>query len=247
MKRSIAILLIIILIGAGAYCANRYYREDVLPEKQINEIHDEQIELFKMIKPESSVSADKEEPLQSAEEVNSSVVGWITIDGTHIDYPVAQAEDNDFYLHNGFDGEYNNELGCPFLDYRCAPDFSGFNSIVYAHNMTEQRMFADIALFKDEAFLQTHPTGTLILKDGPHNVRFFAYMSVSSTAPAYHAVFAGNKEKEEYIDYIFSDSKYTELYTPDELKQDDDLHILLLSTCTFETEDTRGVLAGVIE
>ena len=110
MKRSIAILLIIMLIGAGVYCANRYYREDVLPEKQINEIHDEQIELFKMIKPKSSVSADKEEPLQSAEEVNSSVVGWITIDGTHIDYPVAQAEDNDFYLHNGFDGEYNNEF-----------------------------------------------------------------------------------------------------------------------------------------
>lgn len=31
---------------------------------------------------------------------NNDFVGWIKIDGTEIDYPVVQAEDNDYYLNH---------------------------------------------------------------------------------------------------------------------------------------------------
>lgn len=249
MKLKIAAAALVLLIGAGVYCGYRYYREDVLPEKQLDEAHDAQIKLYERVKPKpvSPTHTPEQNPLEPAEQVNSNVVGWITINGTHIDYPVCQAEDNDFYLHHGFDGESNKELGCPFLDYRCNSDFGGFNSIVYAHHMTRQRMFADIALFKDQSYLNSHRTGTLTLNDGAHNVHFFAYMTVMSTAPAYHAVFVSSSEQEEYIDYIFSDAVYTTTYTADALKQEKDLHLLLLSTCTYEFEDARGILIGVID
>ena len=252
MKRKIILTAMLLLIAGGCYCSYRYYHDDVLPEKVINKAHDEQIQLFERIRPEMSVHSDKtseimKNPLQSAEEINSNVVGWITINGTHIDFPVAQAEDNDFYLHNGFDGKYNNELGCPFLDYRCVCDFSGFNSIIYGHHMTDQRMFADIALFKDRSFLQSHQTGTLITKNGERHIQFFAYMNVTETASAYHAVFVSDAEKNEYIDYIFSDAQYTSGYNSEELKEKDDLHLILLSTCTYEFENARGILIGVLE
>lgn len=251
MNRKAASVILLLMIGIGSYCGYRYYQDSVLPEKVLDENHDEQIRLFESVKPElpeNPLSNEKTaDLLKPAEEVNDGVVGWITIDGTHIDFPICQAQDNDFYLHNGFDGQYNNELGCPFLDYRCEGDFSGFNSIVYGHNISQQRMFADIALFKDKAYLQSHQKGTLTLNDGVHNVDFFSYMNVRNTAPAYHAVFVRDSEKEEYIDYIFSDSVHISNYSADDLKQRDDLHLLLLSTCTYEFTDARGILIGIIE
>lgn len=249
MKHKAAFVILILLIGAGVYCGYRYYHEDVLPEKQIDEAYDKQIELFDSVKPDINTSddssADDDNLLESAEEVNDAVVAWLTIPGTHIDYPICQAEDNDFYLHNGFDGKYNNELGCPFLDYRCEGDFSGFNSIVYGHHMTRQRMFADINLFKDESFLNAHFMGQLILNDEVHNVQFFAYLNVYPTAPAYHAVFMTDSEKQEYLEYIEETADYCTLSAGE--IDIDNLHLLLLSTCTYEFNDARGILVGVIE
>jgi len=247
MKRKAVFVILFLLIGIGSYCGYRYYKDNVLPEKSLDSAHEEQIALIESVKPEKKAADDMSDPLEPAKKVNEAVVGWISIDGTNIDFPVCQAEDNDFYLKNGFDGKDNNGLGCPFLDYRCESDFSGFNSIVYGHNVSRRRMFADIALFKDKAYLQLHPTGVLTLKDGEHTVRFFAYMNVRNTAPAYHAVFVGTSEQEEYIDYIFSDAVYTSERTADELKKKEDLHLLLLSTCTYEFTDARGILIGVIE
>ncbi|MBR4628598.1 MAG: class B sortase [Ruminococcus sp.] len=245
MKRKAVIVSLLLLISAGVYCGYRYYHEDVLPEKQIDEAYDKQIELFESIKPEIAESEKGCNILEPAEEVNSGVVGWITIPGTHIDYPICQAEDNDFYLHNGFDGQYNNELGCPFLDYRCESDFSGFNSIVYAHHMSGQRMFADISLFKDQSFFNAHSAGQLILNDDVRTVRFFAYLNVYPTAPAYHAVFMTDSEKREYLEYIEETADYC-LYSANDLDSDD-LNLLLLSTCTYEFNDARGILVGIIE
>ena len=194
MKTRILCIFVVILAVAGMYCGWRYYSDVVRPEMEISAADSEQNELFSQIKPVTVTSAvsttvlntetaavtaetvTETDHLADAAKINSSVVGWITIPDTHIGFPIAQADDNDFYLHNGFDKKYNYELGCPFLDYRCASDFSGFNSIVYAHHMTEQRMFADIALFKDSAFMVANPVGHLTLHDGVHTVRFFAYL-----------------------------------------------------------------------
>ncbi len=262
MKKALITCVILMLIAAGCYCAYRYYESDVLPEKQLDEADEKQLELFNEVKPrlpennEDSAKDDTQESLlEAAEEVNDAIVAWLTIPGTHIDYPVCQAEDNDFYLHNGFDGQYNYELGCPFLDYRCEGDFSGFNSIVYGHHMTRQRMFADIDLFKDEAFFNGHNTGQLILNNDVHTVQFFAYLNVYPTAPAYHAVFVMDSEKQEYLEYIeetadhctLSVDELMDMFSSDDGDSFDDLHLLLLSTCTYEFDDARGILVGLIE
>ena len=251
MKKAVLPVMLAIVTVLAAYCGYRYYNDAVLPEKKLAEADEAQLRLFEDIKPdipentqEDSSPDNDRNLLAAAEKVNPGVVGWLTIPGTHIDYPVAQGVDNDFYLHNGFDGNYNQELGCPFLDYRCEGGFSGFNSIVYAHHMTEQRMFADIALFKDENFFDSHSDGCLITPDGVHTVQFFAYLNVPDNAPAYHAVFVTDKERQEYIDYLYDAAMFTRLNAAD---IHTDMHLLLLSTCTFEYEEARGVLVGVIQ
>lgn len=258
MKTRILTGLVIVLVFAGLYCGWRYYDEVIRPEKEISAADTEQNELFSRIKPaETTIAAatavtgtktvetvttaeTNNDPLAEAAKINSSVAGWITIPGTHIDFPIAQADNNEFYLHNGFDKVYNYELGCPFLDFRCASDFSGFNSIVYAHHMTEQRMFADIALFKDSAYMAAVPCGYLTLHDGVHTVRFFAYLNVPDDSEIYRVT----DDREGYIDDIFASADYCTI-NKYEIKETD--RLLMLSTCTYEYKDARGVLAGIID
>lgn len=252
MKAKILVAIVLLLTAVCVFCGHRYYEDIYIPGKQRKEAVKKQAEIIERIKPDTQVKpAGTAEvplnPLVLCENVNDDIVGWISIPDTNIDLPVVQGEDNDFYLHNGVDGQYNYELGCPFLDYRCEADFTGLNSIVYAHNMEGHLMFSDIDQYKEKAFMQSHPTGILTLEDGEHNVRFFAYMTAKSTAPAYHAVFVSESEKKEYLEYILSDANYTLLNDPNEIRDKTDLNLLLLTTCTFEYEDARGILFGIIE
>ena len=270
MKRRITVIFVLLLTALGVFFGYKYYLSVYLPTKRTDEAYGREKELIERMRPEprsvvtSEKSTENEEqsyhsepdgakpegavsdPLDNAERVNPDCVGWIYIPGTSIDFPVMQSGDNDFYLHNGADGTYNHELGCPFLDWRCESDFSGFNSIVYGHHINGGRMFADISLFSDEDFFKSHTDGVLTLRDGDHAVEFIAYLNVCSTSPAYHASFVSPSDREAYIDYIVSQAKFLGNVSADSLKADDDLHLLLLSTCTYEFDDARGVLVGII-
>ena len=79
--------------------------------------------------------------------VNPDVVGWITVPGTSIDYPVVQAhaEAPTWYLSHDVYGSWNI-YGCPYLDADCEEE--GFDSqvvYVFAHHMDDDSMFAPLA------------------------------------------------------------------------------------------------------
>ncbi len=69
---------------------------------------------------------------------NGDIVGWLYCPDTTLNYPVVQAEDNDYYLRRMLDGNYNHS-GSIFMDYRCDSGFADFNSIIYGHNMNDDR------------------------------------------------------------------------------------------------------------
>ena len=88
-------------------------------------------------------------------ELNSDFVGWITIDGTNVNYPVMQTKENpDFYLKHGFDKSYS-DYGVPYLqwDYDVS---SSDNLVIYGHNMKNGTMFSDLERYADESFLSEH-------------------------------------------------------------------------------------------
>lgn len=59
---------------------------------------------------------------EALHEVNSDIVGWIYLEGSEINYPIAQSEDNSYYLKHLFD-KSSNSSGCVLLGneflYRC--------------------------------------------------------------------------------------------------------------------------------
>ena len=89
------------------------------------------------------------------------MVAWLRIDGTHIDYPVMQANDNEWYLTRDYLGR-NAVSGSVFLDFRNSADFDDGLSIVYGHRMNGDLMFSDVAKFADSGFFLSHRSGRLI-------------------------------------------------------------------------------------
>lgn len=72
---------------------------------------------------------------------------WVAVDGTDIDFPVVQGEDNEWYLyHDAFGRESYANV---FLDYRCNPN--GTNAIVYAHTHWADTGFHQIAEVDEQA------------------------------------------------------------------------------------------------
>ena len=66
-------------------------------------------------------------------EQNSDFVGWVSIDGTNVNYPVMQTIDNpNFYLKHGFEKQYSN-YGVPYVQENCVLGFSD-NLVIYGHH-----------------------------------------------------------------------------------------------------------------
>ncbi|MEY8333156.1 class B sortase [Lachnospiraceae bacterium 47-T17] len=89
---------------------------------------------------------------------NEDLVGWLTIEGTNINYPVLQSdtqEDSQFYLTHSF-ARKKDKNGSLFMDYR--NDFldRDTNIIIYGHNMKSGAMFGSLKQYLNADYLQKH-------------------------------------------------------------------------------------------
>ena len=95
---------------------------------------------------------------------NADCIGWLSIDGTNISYPVMHTPSNpQKYLRRNFYGKYS-QSGVPFLDGRC--DLQSSNLIIYGHNMKNGTMFSDLKRYVDRDFLNAHRTVKFETTDG---------------------------------------------------------------------------------
>lgn len=74
---------------------------------------------------------------------NPDTKGWIKLEGTNINYPFVQTNNNDFYLNHTFDKSYNGG-GWVFLDYRNNLNNEEKNTIIYAHGRENKTMFGTL-------------------------------------------------------------------------------------------------------
>lgn len=101
-------------------------------------------------------------------DINPDLIGWLTIDGTVIDYPVMQTmEDECYYLRLDYYGEPNQNgslildtdssagTGTKDCDYAngTAPST---NLIIHGHTMKSGEMFGNLKLYADEEYGREH-------------------------------------------------------------------------------------------
>ena len=171
-------------------------------------------------------------------EINPDIAGWIYLPDSKINYPIVW-RDNEFYLDHLFTGEYNAG-GCIFLDERCFSDFSDTHSILYGHHMKDGSMFAGIRKFRDQAYYDAHPTAMLVTPEGNFWVHFFSGYVASTDQSAWKRTFSEG-EYWSWLDEITRKSYFRADIAP---TVDD--RVLTLSTCSYEFDDARFVLHGVI-
>ena len=166
----------------------------------------------------------------------ANAIGWIYVPDTHINYPVMQSEDNDFYLHHGADGGYLY-AGSIFLDYRCNADFSGVSNILYGHNMSNRSMFADVTNFTDRTYFDSHRYGWLTTENDVYCVCFFAVDVTENTGEIYNTDSSWRTVMSEAVNRAV-------IYDDIEIADTD--RLVMLSTCTGANSSSRTVLVGKI-
>lgn len=180
MKRLAAALAVLLILGstaAACWLVNLWHESDVQKAK-ITEIRKMAVrgtvtDLKGGLKPVTELSAAPQTDTTSPgdpilhnfdllKEKNPDCVGWISIPGTEIDFPIMQ--NGDFYLKHDFEGNYT-DYGLPFLDERCSLDTSD-NVIIYGHHMNDGSMFSALLNYADEDYCAAHPEIILETEQG---------------------------------------------------------------------------------
>lgn len=169
--------------------------------------------------------------------INPEVVGWLYCKDTQINYPIVQTDNNEKYLHNLINGEYNF-AGTLFVDYRCEKDFAGLNTIVYGHNMKNGSMFGDLPKYRAQDYYDAHPIMWLLTPDTTYKVELLSGQITPSDSDAYDIIEKPD-DLSKYLENAVSNSAFKTNSSVDDAKK-----IITLSTCSYEYENARFVVIG---
>lgn len=169
---------------------------------------------------------------------NNDTVGWIKVENTNINYPIVQADDNDFYLNHSYDKQ-ENEAGWVFADYRNNMRNFNQNTIIYGHSRLDQTIFGSLRNVTKIKWLENKSNHVIHLSTPTKNTLWQVFSVYKIPAESYYLTtsFANNSDYSTFLNTLASRSIYkfgVSLNTND--------RILTLSTCTDTIENGRIVL-----
>ena len=258
MKKIIYIILLAIIVLSMMYilkfCLVQY--EATEESKLLNniEIDNNLIEYVEEENKENtnkSLNSNNEQlermlKIQTLQEINSDIVGWIEISGTNINYPVLQGKDDEYYLTHNYKKQ-KSEKGSIFLSKSYDWSLPSSNLLIYGHNLINGQMFKDLLKYSDEEFYKKHP---LIRFTTNNKDTEFEIISVFKSRVYYkneknvfrYYDFINAKTEEEYDQFV-KNAKEASLYNINKKAKYGD-QLITLVTCSYHTENGRFVVIG---
>lgn len=177
--------------------------------------------------------------------LNTDTVGWISIPGTVIDYPVVQSPyEDDYYLHRDFNKKYNLH-GCIYAREECNVSKPSDNITMYGHRMQDGSMFAQLINYTKENFYQNNRYIYFDTLTERHTYEIFAVLKTTATLGegfSYHK-FVDAADESEFNSFVNTckrmslfDTGLTPVYGN---------KLITLSTCEYSQENGRLVIVAM--
>lgn len=169
------------------------------------------------------------------------MVGWISIEGTLLNYPVMQTPDSpDYYLRRGLDRR-PSDYGVPYAAEGCSIGPASDNITIYGHHMKSGRLFGALDAYTDEAFWQEHPVVQFDTRAGFGTYEVFAVFIVNPDNFAYHT-FVSAADAAGFDAYVRRCTGLSLYDTGITARYGDKL--ITLSTCEYSMENGRLVVVA---
>lgn len=228
--KKLCIILLAVMFAVSAVCAYKIHviaKENRDNKKAFSEI-------------EQMLGVD-ENPYKELAENNPDFVGWISIEGTQINYPVMQSKDNpDYYLNHSFEKEYSR-FGVPYLDSDCVIGQSN-NLIVYGHHMKDGSMFADLVKYSDPEFWLEHQYIEFNTIDAKGRYEVVAAFAYDTNNEEFNYTYFTYMNEIEFDEYVCETERRSAYDTEVNAEYGDEL--LTLSTCEYTHVNGRFVVVA---
>lgn len=158
---------------------------------------------------------------------NSDVLGWIQVNGTNINYPIVQTNNNKYYLTHSIDKTYT-DAGWVFMDYRNDINTDIKNMIIYAHARKNTTMFGSLKnILKNDWYYDINNHVIKISTEKENTLwQVFSIYKIPTTNDYIQTDFYSENEYNEFLQMLKNRSQFkfnTSLNAND--------RIVTLSTC----------------
>ena len=231
-------------INNGSYAADTNYELDKMNDKNNtnnNTNNSDNSNSNNSNKTNSKYNFEK--VFSKLKKINNETVGFLTVKGTNINYPVVQHNDNSYYLTKDF-YKKKSSMGWIYMDYRNDSVNLSSNNIIYGHGMLNGTMFGTLRNVLTSNF-RKNSENMIISYDTPnHEYKFkiFAGYRVNYTTDYLKTDFENKKEFDSFIKLIRGRSTFK---TKDKVLYGD--KIITLSTCAGNGEKRLVVHAVLIK
>ncbi len=175
---------------------------------------------------------------------NPDMVGWISIPGTMIDYPVMQTPwEQDYYLYRDFDKNYNRH-GCIYAREQCDINEPSDNITIYGHRMGDGSMFAQLVEYTNQEFFEQNRYIYFDTLTERHTYEIFSVFTTSATPGkgfSYHLFVDASSQAE--FDWFVSVCKANSVLDTGVTPVYGD-KLITLSTCEYSQENGRLVVVA---
>ena len=215
---------------------------DIYNETKQKEIIDSLIEIGD-VKPSAEIDKIPQIDFSKLKEVNDDIVGWIIMDGTQVNYPIVQGDNNSYYLNHSYDKSYNS-YGSIFMDYRSNNDFSDLNTFLYGHYTGNGSMFGELKKYMKQSFYEEHPFFYILTPIENYKVEIFSAYTDDALSSSYNIEFDNLNDYQTYLEKIKLKSRYS---TDISINYNID-KIISLYSCSHESgsKTERYFIHGVI-
>ena len=168
---------------------------------------------------------------------NPDTVAFVKVNGTNVNYPVVQTNNNSYYLSHAFDRSKNN-AGWVFADYRSNLTNFGYNTIIYGHSRYNQTMFGSLKRVLKKSWYSNKDNHIIKLSTPTHNTLWQIFSIYTTKVESYYITTDFNNDS--YNTFLKTIKNRSQIDFSANVNTND--KILTLSTCNNDAGTERLVI-----